>query len=444
VPFLFEPALGFWNLHYTDDGRCLHNARPVPGMSSRTQGVSDLVSARSTDFLIIGGGIIGINLALEAKRCYPDCRVTLIEKEPHCGQHASGRNSGVLHAGFYYSAGSLKAQLTREGNRQLRMYCEERGLHLNRCGKLVVATHPAELDRLDELLRRAQLNGVELYALSAAEAREIEPRVRVVERALYSPTTSSVDPAEVVSALVADAARLGIDVMTGAAWCGNKQDNVLTTTAGSIPAGYVINAAGLQADRIAQHYGFGRRYRILPFKGLYLHARPGAPVLHTHVYPVPPVDHPFLGVHHTVTVDGRSMIGPTAIPCLWREQYHGLANFRTDEFLGIVARELRMLCGDAANFRRLAAQELRKYYRPHLVRQAARLLAGVQASDYTRRGTPGIRAQLFDVTNKRLETDFIIEGDAHSFHILNAVSPGFTCAMPFARLVLTEVGKYLP
>lgn len=401
------------------------------------------MAARSTDFLIIGGGVVGITLALEAKRCFPDCRVTLIEKEPHCGRHASGRNSGVLHAGFYYSAGSLKARLTREGNRRLRAYCEAQGLYLNPCGKLVVATLPDEFERLDELLRRARHNGVALSALTAAEAREIEPRACVVERALYSPTTASFDPGAVMSSLVADAARVGVDVITGVAWRGSRRDGVLTT-AGWIPAGYVINAAGLQADRIAQHYGFGRRYRILPFKGLYLHARPGAPVLHTHVYPVPPVDYPFLGVHHTVTVGGRSMIGPTAIPCLWREQYRGFSRFRTGEFLEIVGLLLRLYYSDTANFRRLAREELRKFYRPQLVHQAARLLDGVCAADYTRRGTPGIRAQLFDVVSNRLETDFIIEGDAHSFHVLNAVSPGFTCALPFAERVLGEVRRRLP
>jgi (S)-2-hydroxyglutarate dehydrogenase len=401
------------------------------------------MTLRTADFLIIGGGIIGISIALEAKRRFPDCRVTLIEKEPHCGQHASGRNSGVLHAGFYYSADSLKARLTREGNRRLTAYCRERRLRLNPCGKLVVATQASELKWLDELLRRAQHNGVELQMLSAIEAREIEPRARVVERALYSPTTSSVDPAEVMSSLVADAARLGVDIRTGFAWRGRDSKGVLTS-AGRISVGYVINAAGLQADRIAQDYGFGRRYRILPFKGLYLQARPEAPALHTHVYPVPDLDNPFLGVHHTVTVDGHSKIGPTAIPCLWREQYRGLARFRAGEFLGIIGRELRMLCGDDANFRRLAWEELCKYYRPTLVRQAARLLTGVSPADYTRRGRPGIRAQLFDVTNKRLEMDFVIEGDAHSFHVLNAVSPGFTCALPFAELVFGEIEKRLP
>ncbi|MGH7504143.1 MAG: FAD-dependent oxidoreductase, partial [Longimicrobiales bacterium] len=151
----------------------------------------------STDFLVIGGGIVGLALALEARRRHPAAGVTLIEKEAACGSHASGRNSGVLHAGFYYTPDSLKARFTRDGNRRLAAYCTERGLRLRRCGKLVVARDARDHEGLDELLRRGRANGVELHDISAAEAREIEPRARTLERALFSPATASVDPAEV-------------------------------------------------------------------------------------------------------------------------------------------------------------------------------------------------------------------------------------------------------
>src|SRR3989344_2860784 len=146
------------------------------------------------DFLVIGGGVMGLCLAMEASRRHPRSRITVIEKEPKCGSHASGRNSGVLHAGFYYTADSLKARFTRDGNRAMTAYCEERGLHINRCGKLVVARDAADLPGLDELLRRGQANGVELHPVSRREAEEIEPRARTHERALFSPATSSVDP----------------------------------------------------------------------------------------------------------------------------------------------------------------------------------------------------------------------------------------------------------
>ena len=131
----------------------------------------------TSDFLVIGGGVIGVNIALQAKRNFPDSTVTLLEKEADCGEHASGRNSGVLHAGFYYSADSLKARLTKDGNKRLTDYCSERGLGINQCGKLVVARNADELPVLDELLARARRNGVTLHDISETEAKEIEPRV---------------------------------------------------------------------------------------------------------------------------------------------------------------------------------------------------------------------------------------------------------------------------
>ena len=392
----------------------------------------------TSDFLVIGGGVIGINLALEAKRRFPDAQVILIEKEAHCGEHASGRNSGVLHAGFYYSADSLKARLTRDGNRRLTGYCRERGLGINQCGKLVVAKNADELPVLDELLARAEHNGVELHGITEAEAKEIEPRVRTHQRALFSPTTASVDPREVMGAFVSNARQLGICILTNAAYLG-AQDGVVNTTQGAISAGYVINAAGLYADKIAKDYGFSERYRILPFKGLYLYANHKAEPLRTNIYPVPDLRNPFLGVHHTVTLDGHSKIGPTAIPCFWREHYRGIQNFRFGEVVEVVSREAELFLRNDFGFRKLAWEEMQKIYRPRIVGLAAELVRGVRSEYYTRWGAPGIRAQLLDTRTRKLEMDFRMEGDNRSFHILNAVSPAFTCAMPFSEYAFEQI-----
>ena len=230
----------------------------------------------------------------------------------------------MLHAGFYYTADSLKARFTRDGNRQLTEYCQERGLRVNRCGKLVVAREPTDLAGLGELLRRGRASGVPLEELSLDEARRIEPRVKTCERALFSPTTSSVDPGEVLDSLCRDMHSAGIRVATGTAYVGLAGAEV-RTSAGAIAAGYVVNAAGLYADRIARDFSFSERHRILPFKGLYIHAEPGGPRFNTHIYPVPDLRAPFLGVHVTVGVEGEAHIGPTAMPALWREHYQGYA-----------------------------------------------------------------------------------------------------------------------
>lgn len=395
-----------------------------------------------TDFLIIGGGVIGLSVARRLKVLFPDTGVVLIEKERDCGLHASGRNSGVLHAGFYYTPDSLKAKYTQQGNQSLSDYCTEKRIKINRCGKLVVARDENDLPRLDELLRRGRANGVPLEAVSEDEAHAIEPRVKTCGRAIYSPTTASVDPVEVMQAMRRDALTEGIEVHVDTAYLGQGKEGV-RTSAGLYQAGYVINAAGLYADKVARDFGFSEHYRILPFKGLYLYSGEPPQAVRTNVYPVPDLRNPFLGVHYTVTVDGHCKIGPTAIPALWREQYNSFGNFHLSEFAEILFRQAGLFVSSDFGFKRLAVEEFAKYSRKRMVEQAATLLSGVMPEQYRRWGRPGIRAQLVDLRSKRLEMDFVLEGDKGSMHILNAVSPAFTCAIPIARHVCEEVCKQI-
>jgi len=203
----------------------------------------------------------------------------------------------------------------------------------------------------------------------------------------------------------------------------------------------VINAAGLYADRVARDFGFSERYRILPFKGLYLYSNEPAGAFRTNIYPVPDLRNPFLGVHFTIKADGHAKIGPTAIPAFWREQYHGFDNFSFRELVEVLIREAGLMLSANFDFRKLAIEEIQKYYRPHLASLAARLAHGVKASDYTHWGEPGIRAQLLDIKSRKLEMDFVIEGDEKSTHVLNAVSPGWTCSIPFAGYVVDLIEK---
>lgn len=396
----------------------------------------------NADFLIIGGGIMGLSLALEVKRRHADCSVLLIDKEPSLGAHASGRNSGVVHAGFYYTADSLKARFTRDGARELTDYCLDRGLPINRCGKLVVARGEGDLAGLEELQRRGATNGVPLQWLTEGEARRIEPRVRTAGWALWSPATASVDPKRVLGALAEDAAAARVTIRTGvmarnASWRAGSW--VVTTSAGPLEAGYLVNVAGLHADRIAHRLGFGERYAVLPFKGLYLYAPEPPGALRTHVYPVPDLEQPFLGVHFTVTVDGRIKIGPTAIPALWLEHYAGFKNFRLGELASIVALQARLLAGNRFGFARLAAREVGRYRRRRLVREASAMVEGLAPAGEWRWGSPGVRAQLVDLAERRLEMDFRFEGDDRSFHLLNAVSPAFTCSLAFSRYLAERI-----
>jgi L-2-hydroxyglutarate oxidase LhgO len=395
---------------------------------------------KTVDVLVVGGGVVGLAIAREWRRRDPKARIAVLEKESKVGEHASGRNSGVLHAGFYYSADSMKAKLCRLGNAELRRYCEEKKLPINRAGKLVVARSADEIPTLDELLRRARLNGVELEKITAADAKKIEPRVKTFEWALWSPTTSTVNPSMVVESLAEDLRQAGVEILTETQWTGRTKD-IIHTNRGDIQAGYIVNAAGVYADTIARSYGFSEHHRMLPFKGIYLYSNEPVGALRTNIYPVPNIKNPFLGVHFTITVDGHAKIGPTAIPALWLEQYDWLGRFRPWEAFTVMMRELGLLAFSDFDFKTLAWQEIKKYSRRRLVSESTEMLEGVSLDQYKKWGRPGIRAQLMDMRTKKLEMDFRMEGDHASFHVLNAVSPAFTCSLPFAAVIVDEIEK---
>ena len=391
------------------------------------------------DFLIIGGGIIGISIARELKRRHPHATLLLIEKEEGYGLHASGRNSGVLHAGFYYTADSFKAKFTQTGNQRLTEYCESRNIPINKCGKLVVAQNESELSQLDELMVRAKNNNVPLNYITEEEAKAIEPRVKTFEHALFSPTTSSVNPSQVVQAMRDDASQEGLKLHSGVRYLRRTGKGVIKTSQGNIEFGYMVNAAGLYADKIAQDFGFSRDYRILPFKGLYLYSNEPAGAFQTNIYPVPDLRNPFLGVHFTVTAEGKVKIGPTAIPAFWRENYKGLTNFNFNELMEIIFRQAGLFWSSDFDFKNMAFEELQKYSQAKLVSLASSLAEGVGIKSFKKWGEPGIRAQLLNIRDKKLEMDFVTEGDERSLHILNAVSPAFTCALPFADFACDKI-----
>jgi len=395
-----------------------------------------------TDFLVIGGGIIGINVATELRNLFPDTKVALIEKEKECGAHASTRNSGVLHAGFYYSPDSLKAKFTRIGNKLLTEYCDSNRIPVNKCGKLVVAKDPSEHVHLDELLKRGRINDIPLEDITEDEAVSIEPRAKTIQRAIFSPTTSSVDPHKVMQFMVRDAVNKGVEVHSGVCFIRKTTQGILTSS-GIFQAAYIVNTAGLYADSVARKFGFSSKYRILPFKGLYLYSNEPAGSIRTNIYPVPDLRNPFLGVHFTVPVDGKTKIGPTAIPALWRENYHGFDGYNFRELVDIFIREACLFASSDFNFKKLAIEEIKKYSQSRMVFLASLLAKHVKTQNYKTWGKPGIRAQLVDIKARKLEMDFVIEGNDKSIHVLNAVSPGFTCSIPFSRYVCKEIQSQL-
>ena len=391
------------------------------------------------DFLVIGGGVIGISIARELKSRNPNSGVCILEKEHQCGLHASSRNSGVLHAGFYYTADSLKARFTKEGNQRLTKYCEVKNLALKKCGKLVVAQNESELVWLDELMTRARNNGVPLELITDEESQAIEPRAKTYQKALFSPTTASINPTELVKSLLSDAIQEGVQLKTNTQYIHRVGKSSIKTSNGIFEAKYIINAAGLYADKIGRDFNFSKDYRILPFKGLYLYSNEPLGALNTHIYPVPDLTNPFLGVHFTITSDDKIKIGPTAIPAFWREQYQGWSNFNMPELTEIILRQAGLFLSSNFDFKALAFRELKKYSKPLLVSLATKLAKGVDIKHYRQWGLAGIRAQLLNIRKKELEMDFVLEGDKQSMHILNAISPGLTCPLPFADYVCDQI-----
>ncbi|NLF25041.1 MAG: L-2-hydroxyglutarate oxidase [Deltaproteobacteria bacterium] len=397
------------------------------------------MSKPASDFLIIGAGIIGLTVAYQLRKRHPHASITIIEKESDVARHSSGRNSGVLHAGFYYSADSLKARFCVLGNGALKEYCRHKKLAINECGKLVVAKNEEELEQLYELERRAKRNGAPVTLLSEEDAQKIEPNVLTHKQALWSPSTATLDPTSLCATLRDDILSKNVTGLFSTRYLSASQ-NTVNTTNGTLSAGKIINCAGLYADKVAHDFGFGRKYTIIPFKGIYLKYKKNHTDLTTNIYPVPDLRNPFLGVHFTKTVDGAIKIGPTAIPVFWRENYGFKSGFQAAEAASILYHEAILFLTNAFGFRDLAFEEVKKYCRTYLINLACKLVKNVDPAGFGDYTAPGIRAQLLDRGTRELVQDFVVEGDQHSVHVLNAVSPALTCSFPFSEWV---VEKYI-
>jgi L-2-hydroxyglutarate oxidase LhgO len=343
----------------------------------------------------------------------------------------------VLHAGFYYTADSLKAKFTVEGSRAMKAYVRSKGLKMNECGKLVVAANEHEQGQLQELLKRGLKNGSNVRLIDEKEARELEPNVKTYRQALYSPDTASVDPKEVCHSLREDLMVMGVEFVYNAKYLG-RNDVVIQTSIGEFQGDKIINCGGLYADQIAWDFGFGKKYTMIPFKGLYLKYTKNKTDIKMNIYPVPNLKNPFLGVHYTKTVDGTIKIGPTAIPAFWRENYVGMEGFNLKEMSQVLFYESKLFFKNAFGFRELALEEMQKYNKDYFVSLAAAMVQEIDPKGFTEWTKPGIRAQLLDKEKLTLVQDFVVEGDHKSVHVLNAVSPAFTCSFVFSRYLVDQ------
>jgi (S)-2-hydroxyglutarate dehydrogenase len=395
------------------------------------------MNIRQADVLIVGGGIVGLTLARELLARGRE-NILVLEKEPELGRHASGRNSGVLHAGIYYSRDSLKARSCLRGNFLMREYCKGKGLPVLEKGKVIVARTEEELPALDELHRRATANGAKVEFLDEKQLADVEPAARTVGRALFSHNTAAVDPKLVLQSLRAHLEASGrAALLLGCEVLGRAGPGAVRTTQGDVAYRRLVNAAGAHCDRVARHFGLAQDYRLIPFKGIYRRLRKGASYpVNGNIYPVPDVRNPFLGVHFSRSVHGDLYLGPTAIPALGRENYGVLAGADAGG-LGILARDAVLFFANAS-FREVALVEPRKYLPACFNRDARRLVRSFDASLFERAQKVGIRPQLVNWKTKELIMDFLVEARDETVHVLNPVSPAFTSSMELARSVVEQ------
>ncbi len=391
----------------------------------------------SADILIVGAGIVGLTVARELVARGAE-GVVLLEKEDALGRHASGRNSGVLHAGIYYAPDSLKARSCLAGNLLMRAYCKERGLPLLETGKVIVARSEAELPALEELHRRATANGARVEMVDEARLAELEPSARTAGKALFSLQTAIVDPNAVLAQLRVDLEATGkVRLLTGRELTGVRGSRVAVTPQGEITFRRLVNAAGAHCDEVARMFGLARDLRLIPFKGIYRKLRKDRTfVVNGNIYPVPDPRNPFLGVHFTRSVHGDVYLGPTAIPALGRENYGLLAGVDSDAASILLQDAILFLRNP--RFREVALTEPRKYFPGAFDRDAARLVKRYDPSDFEAAQKVGIRPQLVDWKTKQLVMDFMVEASGDTVHVLNPISPAFTSSMEIARRLVDE------
>lgn len=392
------------------------------------------------DVAIVGGGCVGCSIG-DSLVENSDLDVCIVEKERSLAAHQSGRNSGVLHPGFNYPPGSTKARFSTEGTRRMKEYAAENGIPIDETGVLVVARTDAEEERLERLREQAVESGVDVSILRGEEAiTEHEPHA-MGQAALHCPEAASIDSRKYVYALATEAENDGVDF-----YMGYEVQDVdrtgdafaLRTSKGTLHAEYLVNAAGLYADRIAHRLGVGEGYQIVPFRGEYYELVPRKRgLVRSMIYPTPDPDLPFLGVHYTRRSDGKVIVGPNAVLAFGREAY---ANTEFD--LGELARTLthpgfvRLMA--SGKMLGLAWEEFKKSYRKEkFVAAARRLVPEVREEDF-RESYAGIRAQLVSADGS-LVKDPMVEHDERSTHVLNAVSPGLTSSLPFGEHVAEEV-----
>ena len=393
---------------------------------------------KKCDVVIIGAGVVGLSTGIALLQSRPSLKVMIAEKEKELALHASGRNSGVIHAGFYYSPDSLKAKFCRDGNFELRKLAKKYGIPVKDVGKVVVARNEDEDLRLGTLFDRGVANGVELEIHPEEKLKDFEPLAITHNRFMWSPNTGISDSISIMNAMRDEFLSLGGEIHFNSKVNLTESHGEIHDSSNQFTFKHVVNTAGAQADRISRSVGVGTEYAMLPFMGVYRATSEKNLPLQRLVYPVPHPINPFLGVHFTLTIDGKVKIGPTAIPVAGREQYSFTEGWSGSDIAQALKGMKSLITGDSHDFGAILKSEWPKIIQKLLVKESTELVpTAIGVKDWHRK-PPGIRAQLVHLPTGKLEQDFIVVSQANATHVLNAVSPGWTSSIPFGRYLANE------
>ena len=418
--------------------RCSPQALIIAGLQGQLQ---DSMAYRETDLLIIGAGIVGLATALETTLRFPEMTLAIVEKEDRVAAHQTGHNSGVIHSGLYYKTGSLKARNCVAGAASMKRFCQQHGVRFEECGKLVVATRPEEVSRLEQLHQRGIANGVPgLRMVNRDQFREIEPHCDGI-RGLQVPTTGIVDYTAVAQKYAELIQRAGGEIVFRAKVLGLREEgdcNIVETSAGTFRARYVINCAGLYSDTITRMAGVHTDLEIIPFRGEYYEVKPERRnLVKALIYPVPDPRFPFLGVHFTRRVNGSVEAGPNALLAFRREGYTGTTPDLNEAMQMLLFPGFRKM---ARKYWRMGlAEQYRSWIKIAFVKSLQKMVPELQESDLAPGGS-GVRAQAVD-SNGNLVDDFHFVHSKGMIHVCNVPSPAATASLEIGKEIVDMLAK---
>ncbi|EKO3437389.1 L-2-hydroxyglutarate oxidase [Vibrio fluvialis] len=399
------------------------------------------------DYVIVGGGIVGVSTAWQLKQQYPDKSILLVEKEAGFSRHQTGHNSGVIHAGVYYAPGSLKADFCKRGVEHTLSFCAKHDIPVENCGKLLVATNEVEFERMQALFERCLQNELDVELLDAAQLKLAEPNITGLG-AIYVKATSIVNYRLVTEKMAEEFKALGGEVCLSTEVVGlnetEQEISVQCRYKGSpitFHSQFLVSCSGLMADRMTKMLGLATDFQIIPYRGEYYRLAPKHNQVVKHlIYPIPDPELPFLGVHLTRMIDGSVTVGPNAVQGFKREGY-GKVNISVRDVW-----EMLSFSGfwkvTAKNLKTGLVEMKNSLWKPGYLQLVRKYCPSIELADL-QPYPAGIRAQAV-LSDGTLVHDFLFAESPRSLHVCNAPSPAATSAMPIGEYICQKIAAKAP